>query len=112
GGTIVAKRSNRLTISVVLPGREQFSRCIGSSRHRYVVYQNVGWIALQSLGPCICAEVNSDDETFLLVCGMLGALVGECIECFDAVHTAAGVRLRIVHYLGQAVDATDDVLLD
>src|SRR5262245_58189521 len=42
---------------------------------------------------------------------MLGAWVGERIERLDAVHTASGVRLRIVHYLGQDVDAADDVLL-
>src|SRR5262245_38312221 len=42
---------------------------------------------------------------------MLGARVGERIERLDAVHTASGVRHWIIHYLGQDVDAADDVLL-
>src|SRR5262249_59911023 len=60
GGTIVAKRSKRLTISVVLPGRGQFLRWVGSDRHRRFVYQNVGGIGLQPLCPPIGAPVDTD----------------------------------------------------
>src|SRR5262245_32922321 len=89
-------RSNRLTISVVLPGRGQFLRWVGPDRR--VKYQNVGWIALQPLGFCIRAEVNSDDDAVLLGCGSRWSVVGERIERLDAVHTASGVRRWIVHY--------------
>src|SRR5262249_48883042 len=109
GGDSCPNRSNRFVIAVVLPGRGQFLRWVGPDRR--FIYQNVGRIALQPLGSCICDEVNFDDEATLLGCGMLGAWVGERIERLDAVHTASGVRLRIVHYLGQDVDAADDVLL-
>src|SRR5262249_47165080 len=83
--------------------------CVGPRRH--VVYQNVGWIGLQPLGLCIGAEVNFNDEATLLGYGMLGTRVGERIERLDAVYATPSVRLRIVHYLGQDVDAADDVLL-
>src|SRR5262249_20236151 len=101
-------RSKRFTIAIVLPGREQFLWCVGSSRRRYVVFQNVAGIRLQPFGSCVRGKIDPDVK-FLLGCGMSGVLVGERVESFNGVHDMPCVGLGVIHDRGQDPRSADDV---